>query len=355
MINVTKTFLPPLEEYTKYLQKIWQSGQVTNRGALVHELEQKLKNYIEVKHLVYVANGTLALQIAIKALRLHGEIITTPFSYVATTAAILWEHCIPVFVDIEPRTFCIDADKIEQAITAKTTAILAVHVYGYPCHVERIERLAEQYHLKVIYDAAHAFGVKINNTSILNYGDISILSFHATKLFHTVEGGAIITKDAALMQQLDLCHRFGHNYDEYVTIGTNAKNSEFHAAMGLCLLPKIDDIIKRRCELIALYNHYLQPLNLQRPIVDENIRYNGAYYPVIFPSEEKMLAVKESLARHHINTRRYFYPSLNTLPYITGGNPCPISENIARRVLCLPLYYELTEVDVVHFCKAMKG
>ncbi len=353
MINVTKTYLPPLEEYLPYLQRIWETANITNRGEFVQKLERQLQSYLGVNHLLCVANGTLALQIAIRALDLHGEIITTPFSYVATTNAILWEHCQPVFVDIEPQTYCINPEKIESAITANTSAILAVHVYGYPCQVEKIEQIAKQYHLKVIYDAAHAFGVKYNGTSILNYGDISILSFHATKLFHTVEGGAVITNNAELAQKLDLYHRFGHTYDDYYSIGINAKLSEVHAAMGLCVLPQVDAIIGRRRELIACYDSCLADMPLQRPVLQKNVAYNGAYYPVIFSSEETMLMIKEQLMQHHVNTRRYFYPSLNTLPHLPASAPCPISEDLARRVLCLPLSFELTETEIVRFCNVM--
>jgi len=346
MLNVTKTYLPPFEEYVQFLKKIWESHCVTNRGPFVLELEARLKDYLGVQHLLYVANGTLALQIAIKALDLRGEIITTPFSYVATTTSILWEGCQPVFVDIEPCTFCIDPDKIEQAITEKTSAILAVHVYGYPCHVEKIRQIAQRYRLKVIYDAAHAFGVKINDTSVLNFGDISILSFHATKLFHTIEGGAVITLNAELAQQIDLYHRFGHTGDEYYTIGINAKSSELHAAMGLCVLPKVDAMMARRNELIALYDQYLRPLKLQRPAAPDNLCYNGAYYPVVFPTETELLCTNEKLAAHQIHPRRYFYPSLNTLPYLNTYQRCEISEDLAKRILCLPLYYELTDEEV---------
>lgn len=352
MINVTKTYLPPLEEYTKYLEGIWDRAYVTNRGPLVLELEQKLKEYLGVKHLLFVSNGTIALQLAIKALNLTGEIITTPFSYVATTTAILWENCQPVFVDIEQQTYCIDPDKIEEAITDKTTAILATHVYGYPCQVEKIQEIADKYNLKVIYDGAHAFGVEINRTSVLNYGDVSTLSFHATKLFHTIEGGAIITNNDELARQIMLYHQFGHIGDDYFTMGVNGKNSELHAAMGLCTLPLVDKFISRRLEIIALYKEKLNSFNLVIPESGPDVKYNGAYFPVIFTSEEELLVCKGALAGKQINTRRYFFPSLNSLPYLEN-NACPISEDIARRILCLPLYYELTDKDVTKICSTI--
>jgi dTDP-4-amino-4,6-dideoxygalactose transaminase len=345
MINVTKTFLPPLAEYNKYLEGIWERGYVTNRGPLVLELEEKLKAYLGVKHLLFLSNGTVALQLAIKALNLQGEILTTPFSYVATTTAILWENCKPVFVDIEPETYCIDPTKIEAAITDKTSAILATHVYGYPCQVEKIEAIAQKYNLKVIYDGAHAFGVKVNGNSVFNYGDVSTLSFHATKLFHTIEGGAVITDNDEVARQMMLYHQFGHVYDDYFTIGINGKNSELHAAMGLCTLPKVNDFIQRRSEICAFYDVKLLPLGLERPVLKPEVEYNYAYYPIIFSSEAVLLQVKEALAKDEINTRRYFYPSLNKLPYVAQAT-CTVSEDIAARVLCLPLFYELKDQDL---------
>ena len=235
MINVTKTFLPPLDEYIKYLEKIWETHWVTNQGPLAEDLESKLKEYLNVKNLLLVSNGTIALQLAIKALNLKDEIITTPYSYVATTNSILWENCTPVFCDIENKTFCIDADKIEKLINENTSAILATHVYGFPCDVVKIKSLADKYNLKVIYDGAHAFGVNYKNQSLLNFGDISTVSFHATKIFHTIEGGAVITNEDKLNEKLFLYRAFGHLDDEYFSIGINGRTSEFHAAMG-CLL-----------------------------------------------------------------------------------------------------------------------
>jgi len=353
MINVTKTYLPPLAEYNKYLEEIWDRAYVTNRGPLVLELEAKLKEYLGVKHLLFVSNGTIALQIAIKALNLTGEIITTPFSYVATTTAILWENCQPVFVDIEDKTFCIDPDKIEAAITDKTTAILATHVYGYPCQVECIKQIADKHNLKVIYDGAHAFGVKVDNTSVLNFGDVSTLSFHATKLFHTIEGGAIITNNDELARQIMLYHQFGHIGDDYYTMGVNGKNSELHAAMGHCNLPLVQEFILERKKLAELYDSLLLPLNLTRPVQPAGIAYNYSYYPVVFKNEKTLLKVKENLLENKINSRRYFYPSLNNLPYFKGEN-CPVSEGVASRVLCLPMYQKLNEEDVQRICGIIK-
>ncbi len=357
MINVTKAYLPPLEEYVEQLKRVWKSGWLTNNGELVQELEARLKNFLGVKHLFFVSNGTIALQLAIKALGLKKEIITTPFSYVATTNSILWEQCTPVFVDIHPSNFCIDADKIESAITEQTEAILAVHVYGIPCDVQRIEQIARRYDLKVIYDAAHAFGTTVGGKSVAAFGDISTFSFHATKIFHTVEGGAVITNDDELARKLFLYRSFGHLDDEYFTIGINGKNSEFHAAMGLCNLPRVNDFIAKRRMIVKEYDAILRnvPL-LKRPQIPSEHSYNYAYYPIVFPSEIMLLKTKERLRVHGINARRYFYPSLNTLPFVDaatclhagvqryGTQACPYSESIARRVLCLPLFCEMEGV-----------
>ncbi len=342
MINVTKTFLPPPEEYNEHLKKIWESHWVTNQGPLCEELESHLKNYLGVKNLLLVSNGTIALQIAVKALELKGEIITTPFSYAATVNSIIWENCTPVFCDIEDKTFCIDPSKIESLITEKTTAILPVHVYGFPCDVNRIGKIAAANNLKVIYDGAHAFGVKINHNSVFNYGDISTISFHATKLFHTIEGGAVITDDDKLAEKLFLYRAFGHMDDDYYSIGINARTSEFHAAMGLCNLPRISGFIDERKKINLLYKKYLKDLPLAYPEIPDDIFYNYSYFPVFFRSENEMLSVKEKLKKNEIYARRYFFPSLNNLPFIKGES-CPVSEFNASRVLCLPLFNGMDE------------
>ncbi len=346
MINVTKTYLPPLEEYEAYLKKIWKTNWVSNNGPLVVELEAELKKKLGSKHVFFTGNGTIAIQIAIKALGLTKEIITTPYSYVATTTSVLWENCTPVFVDIDPYTCCINPRLIEEKITPDTEAILATHVYGIPCAIEEIEKIAKKHKLKVIYDAAHAFGTIYKNRALASYGTISTLSFHATKLFHTIEGGAILTDDDELAAKISLYRSFGHVGDEYFSIGINGKNSEFHAAMGLCLLGKVSDFIERRKQLFAEYDHALKSIDLIRPTVPGGTIFNFAYYPVIFKSEADVLKVKAALAQQAINPRRYFYPSLNKLPYITGADSCPVSEDYAKRVLCLPLYYELASEDV---------
>jgi dTDP-4-amino-4,6-dideoxygalactose transaminase len=339
-INVTKAFLPPIEEYEEYLRQIWKSGWLTNHGPLLQEFEDKTKKYLGVKNFHFVSNGTSALQVALRALDItEGEIITTPFSYVATTSAILWERCTPVYVDIEPNTFCIDANKIEAAITDKTRAIMAVHVFGFPCDVEKIEAIANKHNLKVIYDGAHAFGVTYKGKSLLNYGDVSVCSFHATKLFHTIEGGCIITKNKELSDRTGLIKQFGHEGDEHYVLGINVKASDFQAAMGLCNLKHIDEIIADRKATAELYDQCLDD-RFQRPVLDTGILRNYAYYPVVFETEAQLLEAFAKLNAKNIFPRRYFYPSLNTLPYVKG-KACPISEDISVRVACLPLYVGL--------------
>lgn len=358
MINVTKSYLPPIEEYIKRLEKIWASGWLTNNGEMVRELEASLARYLGVPYVYYVSNGTIAIQIALRALEVHGDVITTPFSYVATTNSILWEYCKPVFVDIDPKTLCIDPAKIETSITKDTQAILAVHVYGYPCDVNAIELIAKKHGLKVIYDAAHAFGCKLNGSSLINFGDISTLSFHATKLFHTVEGGAIIAHTPETADKIDKIRSFGHLGDEYYMLGVNGKNSEFHAAMGLCVLPNVVNIAKNRRQICETYDFELSGLGIVFSNIPEGYEYNYAYYPVVFRDEGQLLAVKQSLNSNNINPRRYFFPSLNTLPFLQGRQPCPVSEDISSRVLCLPLYDGLENRDVLRISalvrKAMK-
>jgi dTDP-4-amino-4,6-dideoxygalactose transaminase len=362
MIPVTKAYLPPLDEYTRQLSRAWQTGWVTNNGILVKELAEKLRLYLDVPNIQLVANGTLALQIAIKALNLKGEIITTPFSYVATTNAILWEGCTPVFVDIDPRTLCINPDLIEAAITEKTSAILATHVYGYPCDVVRIQQIADRHSLKVIYDAAHAFGVKLRGESILRHGDCSTLSFHATKVFHTAEGGALTCKDAEVAKRVFLMTKFGHiGEEDYIDIGINAKMSELHAAMGLCLLPTAMEGIASRKQCSAWYDEDLRDCPVQRPVPAVGLEQNHGYYPVILSSFELMIQVRKILLDNGISPRRYFHPSLNTLPFLRPEmkRACPVSEDLSSRVLCLPLYHRLGRDDVRTIChiirKALQG
>jgi dTDP-4-amino-4,6-dideoxygalactose transaminase len=346
MITVTKTFLPPIEEYNRQVQRAWDNQWLTNRGELALELEEKLKQHLSVSNIIITTNGTIPLMIALKLLGKQGEIITTPFSYVATTAAIVWENCTPVFVDIHPEYLTIDETKIEAAITDKTTAILATHVFGNPCQVEAIEAIAKKHNLKVIYDAAHCFGVTYKDKSIFEYGDVSTCSFHATKLFHTGEGGAMFTKDAALQHQLFYSHNFGHNSPiTFHGIGINGKISELQAAMGLAVFPYIETIVAERKKVVDFYNTHLDFSKLQALKIRENTHWNYSYYPVIFESEEQMSRILGLLNTNQIMPRRYFYPSLNTIDY-AKGNSMPISEHVASRVICLPLYVGLTVLEL---------
>ena len=340
MITVTQPYLPPLEEYIAYLTGIWERARLTNNGPLLLQLEAELSRYLDVPYVHVTANGTIALQLAIRALDLTGEVITTPFSYVATTSAILWENCSPVFVDIEAQSFCLDADKIEAAITPRTSAILATHVYGYPCDVVKIAAIAQWHNLKVIYDGAHAFGTRVAGRSLLSYGDIATCSFHATKLFHMGEGGAVVMNDEALSKKVNLLKSFGHVGDDHLILGINGKNSELHAAMGLCLLPRVPGFIAARAALHALYRQELAGLPLGYPVQPAQTEYNYAYFPVLFEDQARLLQVQALLAEHQIDARRYFFPSLNRLPYHPGA-PCPVSEDLSVRVLCLPFYPQL--------------
>ncbi len=345
MINVTKTFLPPQKEYNKILKRAWDIDWITNRGMLVKELEQKLKSYLKVSNVLATTNGTLPLQIAIKALGLKGEIITTPFSYVATTSSIIWEGCTPVFVDINPEYLTIDETKIEAAITPKTTAILATHVFGNPCAVEEIDRISKKHNLKVIYDAAHAFGVTYNGKSIFEYGDVSTCSFHATKLFHTGEGGALFTNDAALMEKLFYHHNFGHEGKEnFQGLGINAKMSELQAAMGLAVYPYLEEIINAREKVVKAYINEIE--NLQFLKIRPGTSWNFSYFPVIFKDENQLLKALKIFEKEEIYPRRYFYPSLDTLPYIIKSDKISISSDMSKRILCLPLFHDLSHAHL---------
>jgi dTDP-4-amino-4,6-dideoxygalactose transaminase len=337
--------MPPLEEYADYLTGIWAQSHLTNNGPLVQQLEKSLSGFLDSASVELTTNGTVALQLAIRALGLTGEVITTAFSYVATTSAILWERCQPVFVDIEPNTFCLDASKIEAAITPRTQAILATHVYGYPCDVLKIEEIAQRYGLKIIYDGAHAFGTRVHGRSLLTYGDLTACSFHATKLFHTGEGGALVTSDLELAQTIWLLKSHGHVGDTHLLPGTNGKMSELHAAMGLCLLPRVPALIEARTALYQLYRSELAGLPLRYPVLPANTEYNYAYFPIILPDEETALLLHAALAAQGVGTRRYFFPTLNALPYHSGA-PCPVAEDIAGRVLCLPFYAQLLPAQV---------
>jgi dTDP-4-amino-4,6-dideoxygalactose transaminase len=355
MINVTKTFLPPLEEYTLQIKRAFDAEWLTNRGALVKELEQKLINYLGINNIIITNNGTIPLQIALRLLADQGEVITTPFSYVATTAAILWERSTPIFVDIHPEYLTIDENKIAEAITDKTKAILVTHVFGNPCNIEEIDEIAKKHGLKVIYDAAHCFGVKYKNNSIFNYGDISTCSFHATKLFHTGEGGAMFAQNSELRNKLFYSHNFGHDGPEnFHGLGINAKISELQAAMGLAVFPYMNKIIEARKQICDFYDLKLNFSNLQKLKIREGTDWNYSYYPLIFENEKTLLLTKNKLNENQIFPRRYFYPSLNKIQFINDKS-MPISEGIASRILCLPLYVGIKDSDLNTICKIINS
>lgn len=352
-VNITKSFLPPFEEYISFVEKIYESGVLTNNGSYVQEFEHKMKTFLNVDQFHFLTNGTIALQLALSSLNINdGEIITTPFSYVATISSILWQRCTPIFADIEKDNFTLNPDTIEALITERTRAIMAVHVFGYACDVEKIQAIADTYNLKVIYDGAHAFGTRYKGKSLLSYGDVSTLSFHATKLFHTIEGGACIVRDNLVSDTLDLQKRFGHNWEEHVCLGINAKANEFQATMGLANFPYITNIIQEREECSKMYDIVLDNC-MQRPKKQKDLEYNYAYYPIIFESEEQLLCVFEKLQDVNIFPRRYFYPSLNLLPYVQSTT-CPVSEDISKRIACLPLYVGLQKYIVEIICNIIK-
>ncbi|SMC75846.1 DegT/DnrJ/EryC1/StrS family aminotransferase [Pedobacter africanus] len=354
MIPVTKPFLPPKEDYEKYLKGIWHRRWLTNMGPLASELEMKLKDHLCIDHLLFVTNGTVALQMAIKALDLKGEIITTPFSFIATTSSIVWEGCTPIFADIDKDTLNIDVKKIEEVITERTTAILATHVYGNPCDVLGIQKIADKYNLKVIYDGAHAFGVKVEGKSVFEYGDITTCSLHATKLYHSVEGGLMITQNAAVLKKLAYIRNFGFNGPEaFAELGLNGKNSEFHAAMGLANLDHIESIHTNRKLICEHYDKKLKNFKGVKPVWNSFATMNYAYYPIVVEDESLLYKCIEILKLNEIFIRRYFYPSLSTvLPYVESVE-MPITEDIARRVMCLPLYHDLSLEEVDLICRLL--
>ena len=341
MIPVTKAYLPNKDKYQSYVNRIFESGWLTNNGSLLKELEQKLAEYLGIKNIILVANGSLALQLAYKALDLKGEVITTPFSFVATTSTLAWEGLTPVFADINPDSFNIDPTQIEAQITPQTSAIVPVHVFGNPCGVEEIQEIADKHKLKVIYDAAHAFGSEYKGQSVLNYGDISTLSFHATKLFHTIEGGAIITNDDELAGKIRRMINFCITSPTSIeSVGTNAKMNEFEAAMGLCVLDEIENIKQQRASIWQIYTRDLKGL-FKFQQWNEHGQNNHAYAPILFKSEEQLLKVEAKLKENDILPRRYFYPSLDTLDYLQNKQVCKYSRDIANRILCLPIYPSL--------------
>jgi len=363
MINVTKTNLPKIETYIKYLKKIWKTKWLTNDGPFLQLLEKKLARYLKVENLLLVSSGTSALQLSLKALKLKGEIITTPFTFVATTNIILWEKLMPVFADIDPETFNIDPHDVEKKITRKTSAILAVHVYGNPCYINELKKIADKYHLKLIYDAAHAFGVEYNYQSILNAGDISTLSFHATKIFNTIEGGAIVVKNKKIFEELKLLRNFGIKSEGKVILpGINAKMNEFQAAMGLCNLENTDKNIRSRKKLYEYYKKELidiKNIKFQKIIAS---KYNYIYMPICLGGKKERDKIYSELIKNEIKPRKYFFPLTTNFDYfknkkinLTKKYNLKNASNIANRVLCLPLYPELKIKIVNKIIKIIKS
>ncbi len=357
LIPVTSPYLPPLDEYIQYLQGIWQRRQLTNHGPLVLELEQRLQQFLGSARVLLLANGAWGLHLALRALNIRGTVITTPFSYVATTSCPLWEGCSVRFADIETKTLTIDPAAVEAAITPDVEAIVATHVYGIPCDVVALERIAEKHRLAVIYDAAHAFGVRYRGQCLLDFGDVSMVSLHATKLFHTAEGGFVSGPNVGAIERIEWMRRFGHRGEEaFWGLGTNAKLSELHAALGLCVLPRIPQLIARRRAISAQYDTAIADfrLPLARPQVRPETEYNYSYYPVIFSTEESLQSARAFLAQRQINTRRYFYPSLDSIRELPVQAGCPQSADSARRVLCLPLASDMDDRQVTRVINALR-
>ena len=345
MINVTKTYLPNKEKYKKYVDEIYAKGWVTNNGPMVQKLEKRLAVYLGVKNIVLVANGTAALEIAYRTLDLKGYAITTPFSFVATTSSLVTNGLKPIFADIDAQTLCMDPNEIEAKITPNTSAIVPVHVFGNACDVEAIEEIAMKHDLKVVYDAAHAFGVEYKGKSLLSYGDISTLSFHATKLFHTIEGGALIINDDSLVEKARYLINFGiENAESIPELGTNAKMNEFEAAMGLCMLDEMEEVLGQRKAVYERYEEALKDI-VALPNINENATLNYAYFPILLKDEVQTLALQKALNVKNIFPRRYFYPSLDTLGYIEPKQFMPVSRDVSRCILVLPMYPELSEEE----------
>jgi dTDP-4-amino-4,6-dideoxygalactose transaminase len=347
-IFVTRSIAPDFQEYGKYVEQIFATRHMTNDGDYARRLEKELITSLNLSYLALCSNGTQALQLALHAASIAGKkVITTPFSYVASVSALLWTGCTPVFADIDEETLCIDPKKVADAITPDIHGILPVHIYGNICDVESMEKLGNDAELPVIYDAAQSFGSEYRGRSVLDYGDFATCSFHATKVFHTGEGGAVVTHAEDALAALRLLRTCGHAGDTHIRPGTNSKLSEFHAAIGLCLLDKVADNIAARKKVSAIYDALLPDRGIRRPVLRLGLTYNYAYYPVIFDSEKILLRGMKAMQQEKIFPRRYFFPALNTLPYLPlPKQSCPVAESVARRVLCLPLYAELEEKTV---------
>lgn len=367
MITVTRASVPSFEEFLALARGVFEARHFTNHGPLVNRFEVFLKNWLTSKAVpqphpnFYVTscnNGTSALILALRALGVEGKrVITTPFTYVATLSALLAAGCEPVFVDVDPETLCLTPEAAEQVLDSDVGGVLPVHIYGNACDVAGFSTLSQKYRIPVIYDAAHAFGAQYSGQSLLAFGDCAAGSFHATKVLHTCEGGCVVSHSEAVQNELTLMRAFGHVGDTHVMSGINAKMSELHAAMGLCLLPHVQDGIAARKTLSEYYDTLLAGLPVQYPAWRAGLQRNYAYYPVIFESEKALLAVQTALHAQSIAPRRYFYPALNTLPYLKDEwkRTCPVAESVSHRVLCLPLYAELTHAQAHAIVTALKN
>lgn len=362
-IMVTQSSMPPFDQYVEKIKSIWDKRWLTNNGPLHQELEEKLKQYLKCENLQLFVNGHMALDLAVKALCLKGEVITTPFTFASTTHALVMNGLTPVFCDIKSTDFTIDEKQIEGLVTDKTSAILAVHVYGQPCNVEQLDKISKKHNLKIIYDAAHAFGVEVNEQSIANYGDVSMFSFHATKVFNTIEGGALAFKDQNLTRSLQNLRNFGiEGPESVVDVGLNAKMSEFSAAMGLCNLESLEENLLKRKHITQLYNENLKNcygIKTLNFLEDKGHRqkHNYAYYPIVVDEQHvgyNRDELYEELAQHNIFTRKYFYPLVTEYACYQekfSQNETPVAKRIAERVLCLPLYADLDTEEVIKICK----
>jgi dTDP-4-amino-4,6-dideoxygalactose transaminase len=354
-IPVTRPYLPSFERYRKYLEGVYERCWLTNNGPLVQELTRRLEDRLGVKNLLLVANGTLALQIAFRALGVKGTAITSPFTFVATTSALAWENIAPRFVDVDRATLTLDPGAAEDAITPEVTALAPVHVYGAPCQVEAIDALAQRHGLKVIYDAAHAFAVDYQGESLLTRGDAATLSLHATKLFHTGEGGAIVFKDRGAYERAARMINFGIDVSDgsIVDPGVNAKLSELHAAMGLAMLDDLDQILDRRRAICALYRQVLDGA-VETQAWPEGATRNGAYAPILLKDEPQCLRLKAQLEAEGVEPRRYFHPPLARVPLYDHGASTPVADSASRRVLCLPVFHELEDADILAICETVR-
>lgn len=349
MVELSKPFLPPKNKINLIFDSIWRSHRLTNNGPLLIQFEDKLKKYFNTQNISVVSSGTMALQIAIKSLNLKKKIITTSFSYVATSTSIIWEGCEPVFADIDSDTLNVDPKNIEELIDKDTEAILVTHCFGNACDIKEIKKIAQKYNLKLIFDSAHCFDVEYEGKPIFKYGDISLLSLHSTKIFHMVEGGALFTDNQKLKIKFDLLRNFGHNGPEkFKGVGINGKNSEFHAAVGLANFPYIHKILLRRKIQVEYYDKLLFyksiPLKKQK-LNDRMTKYNYSYYPLIFPDIKTTIKVQKTLLKNKIISKRYFYPSNNSLHYVKNKNVTPNLNKISGKILCLPLHHYLKKVD----------